>query len=335
MDSKMAIEITDPRSAPTSFIDGMLLPHIKNPEDVSLLRTMMVATTIGLSIIIATITVSLYAALLYIPYYLIFMGPVTLAMHNIAHRPMMKKKGVDRIIINLGSATLGYAPDGYSAHHLSMHHKEGNAHSDLSSTMKYQRDSFLHFLHYYFTFLILGPFTLFSYLKKRKRKRIYQRFIIGEASWWIFIGIVAVFNWPAAILVFAVPTITTRFLLMAGNWAQHAFIEPEGWEDQYSSVTTFVNSGYNKRCFNDGYHLIHHLKPAAHWTEMPKRFEEVLPKVLERNSLVFDGIDYFVIWALLMTKRHKFLASKLLYLELDLDEKIALIKHRLKPIPAP
>jgi len=39
------------------------------------------------------------------------MGPVTLAMHNIAHRPMMKRKGLDRIIINLGSATLGFAPD--------------------------------------------------------------------------------------------------------------------------------------------------------------------------------------------------------------------------------
>ena len=331
----MAIEITDPRSAPQSFIDGMLLPLIKNPEDVSLLRTMIIATTIGLGIIVATVAAVPYAVFLYIPYYLIFMGPVTLAMHNIAHRPMMKKKGVDRIIINLASATLGFAPDGYSAHHLSMHHKEGNAHSDLSSTMKYQRDSVFHFLHYYFTFLFLGPFTLFSYLKKRKRKRIYRRLIIGELSWWLFIGFIAFLNWKAAIFVFIIPTISTRFLLMAGNWAQHAFIEPVGWEDQFSSVTTFINSGYNKRCFNDGYHLIHHLKPAAHWTEMPKRFEEVLPKILERNALVFDGIDYFVIWLLLMTHRHRYLASKLLFIDLDLDEKIALIKHRLEPIPAP
>ena len=35
---------------------------------------------------------------------------------------------------------------------------------------------------------------------------------------------------------------------------------------------TCINSGYNKRCFNDGYHIGHHLKANRHWTEMPQDF---------------------------------------------------------------
>jgi hypothetical protein len=37
-----------------------------------------------------------------------------------------------------------------------MHHVEDNMPEDLSSTMRYQRDSFLHFLHYFLPLLLPG-----------------------------------------------------------------------------------------------------------------------------------------------------------------------------------
>jgi hypothetical protein len=52
--------------------------------------------------------------------------------------------------------------------------------------------------------------------------------------------------------VFVVPLLVTRALLMMGNWAQHAFVDPEHPTDDYRTVVAFVNSGYNRRGFNYG-----------------------------------------------------------------------------------
>ena len=56
---------------------------------------------------------------------------------------------------------IGVPPGFYRLHHVVMHHIENNVfNDDMSSTEPYQRDSFLHFLHYfakYWTCLLLLP----------------------------------------------------------------------------------------------------------------------------------------------------------------------------------
>ena len=34
-----------------------------------------------------------------------------------------------------------------------------------------------------------------------------------------------------------------------------------------------VNHFENQKTFNDGYHVIHHIKPGLHWTMLPQEFE--------------------------------------------------------------
>ena len=56
---------------------------------------------------------------------------------------------------------------------------------------------------------------------------------------------------------------------MTGNWPQHAFVDHEDCTNDYRTVVSFMNSVYNRRGFNDGYHLTHHLKPSFHCLDMP------------------------------------------------------------------
>ena len=327
--------LTDPRTAPQSFVDGAIKPLIRDERDVSLARTMLGLAPAGAILVAANfIYFTWWTALAFWLFYLWNMGPCTLGMHNMAHRPMFKNRKNDFRLIALVGVFFGHAPGTYPGHHLAMHHREGNGPEDTSSTLKYQRDSLIDFFRYSGRFLILGLNDLGRYFVKKNRKDQLRTVLGGELGWYAFnIGMLFV-HVEAALCCFLIPTITTRFLLMAGNWAQHAFIDPQDWDNPYRSVTTFVNSAYNARCFNDGYHLNHHLRAGAHWTEMPERFEAIMQKCQEQNAIVFRKTDYFILWALLMAKQHKRLADLMIDLgeETTTEQRIALLRERLTPI---
>ena len=200
--------------------------------------------------------------------------------------------------------------------------------------MKYQRDSFRDFLKYEGDFIFRVIPKLFLYMTSRGRGKLARRLIVGEVSFLVLATLATIWNPPAGLTVFVVPFMATRILLMTGNWAQHAFVDPEDSTNDYRTVVTFVNSVYNKRGFNDGYHLTHHLNPSCHYLDMPGDFLSRREEMIKMDSLVFRKIDYFEIFLLLMTKRHHKLASY--YVELDPanpkseDEVVALIKRRLQ-----
>ena len=167
---------------------------------------------------------------------------------------------------------MGQSPDTYFSHHIGMHHAENNLEHDNSSTMPYQRDSFIDFMKYYLRFLSIGIFELVQYFRFRKKPQFVKKALTGEITFIMVCLILAYFNWQTTLLVFVAPLVLVRFLMMSGNWAQHAFIDPDSPANNYLNSITCINVAYNRRCFNDGYHIGHHLRPRLHWTEMPRDF---------------------------------------------------------------
>src|SRR5690606_37428035 len=111
-----------------------------------------------------------------------------------------------------------------------------------------------------------------AYLQGKERTDIARRVIIGELSFWA-LGIAFSFlNWQATLVVFWLPLFFSRLMMMAGNWAQHAFVDAQTPDNCYRNPITCINSVYNKRCFNDGYHIGHHVRSSRHWTQMPEDF---------------------------------------------------------------
>jgi len=267
-----------------------------------------------------------------------FVDRFTLMLHCTSHRPLFKKRfgPMNQIIPWVLCPFFGQSPETYFAHHMGMHHVEGNLPGDLSSTMKYQRDSLVHWLRYFLRFFFFCAIELPIYHVKKHHPKLARRTVIGEYSFLLACAAGLYLRPLPTLFVFVIPFVLIRFLMMAGNWGQHAFIDPLEADNDFKSSITCINVRYNTRCFNDGYHIIHHLKPALHYTEMDKEFEANRAKYGAQDAIVFSGIDFFGVWVMLMLGRYRTLAKAFVQLpgapERSEDEIIALFKHRLAPI---
>ena len=324
-------------------LDQFFMTYLKDERDLPFiylmikLALMFIPTAIILFTIDNTTWIWWSLAVVYGVGLVIFTGPFTLMLHNTSHRPFFKRayKWGNRLIPWGLCPFMGQSPDTYFSHHIGMHHAEGNLEPDLSSTMKYQRDNFVDFMKYFLHFLFLGVIQLVMYHKETNKKKFMKKAIVGELSFLFLWAILLYFNWKATLLVFILPTIIVRFAMMSGNWAQHAFIDAKQPENSYLNSITCINTVYNKKCFNDGYHIGHHLKPHMHWTDMPADFKKNIDKYIAHKSLVFEGIDYFQIWVLLMVKAYGTLAKHVVNIGNNYSSKeeiIALLKKRVGKI---
>ncbi len=338
----MSIALSDPQfekvTSPSAF-HRWAARLILDERDVPFVRLMVVST-----VVMFPLALLLYAkfhwllALGYIAVnFFVFVDRYILMLHNTSHRVLFKPKWrfLNHYIPWVLGPIFGETPGSYFAHHVGMHHPENNLPEDLSSTMRFERDNFWHFCRYLFRFLFLGIFELNAYLFRKKRGKIARRFIVGELSFYALVAALMFVNAPATVVVLVVPVIAIRSLMMCGNWGQHAFIDASQPANCYLNSITCINTRYNRRCFNDGYHIGHHIKGNRHWTEMPMDFETNLALYAKEGAIVFEGIDFFQVWFLLMGRRYEKLASH--YVSIDgrkpsRNEIVKLLHERTRPI---
>jgi fatty acid desaturase len=262
-----------------------------------------------------------------------FMGPFILMLHNTSHRTLFKRPWgwMNKYIPWVLGPFFGESPETYFAHHVGMHHAENNLEDDLSTTLPYRRDSLPHFLAYFFLFFFGALVQLLTYFAKKRRYSLLLRCALGETLFYVAVGGLFFVNWRATLIVFVIPFLITRFAMMAGNWGQHAFVDEAAPANNYRNSITCINSSYNRRCFNDGYHIGHHLKSTRHWTEMPGEFERNIRTYEAEGAIVFAGIDFFVVWFFLMLKRYDWLAARMVPLgdaQPSVEESIAVLRSR-------
>jgi hypothetical protein len=339
------ITVTDPQYTPKArhnAFDRWALRLLKDERDLPFMYLMAAMTVTIVPAAIVLFVPGLFAWWLAAGYWVLvfagFLDRFILMLHNTSHRQLFKReyRRLNVLIPWVYGPFFGETPETYFAHHIGMHHPENNLDDDLSSTMRYRRDSLPGFLHYFFKFFLFGFFELSRYHYTRGRSKFFRRTLAGELSYYALTVVLLFVNWQAALTVFVVPLFLTRFLMMAGNWGQHAFIDARDPANCYVNSITCINTRYNHRAWNDGYHIGHHIKPNRHWTEMPGDFLETIDEYAKNDALVFEGIDYFGIWLLLMTGRHDALAKKVVQLpgrpERTHDELVALLHERLAPI---
>jgi fatty acid desaturase len=270
----------------------------------------------------------------------LFIDRFTLMLHCTSHRPLFEPKfqRLNMVIPWLLGPFFGQTPETYFAHHLGMHHPEANLEDDLSSTMRFQRDKVGHFLRYLGRFLALILLELPQYLARRGRGKLFRRVLLGEAVFWSAVIGLSLVRPGAALVVLVIPFLTIRTLMMVGNWGQHAFVCDKEPGNPYRSSITCINSRYNRRCFNDGYHIGHHLNARAHFTEYPVEFATNLDRYGQNDSIVFQGVDFFEVWLFLMLGRWSRLARAFVQLPSapvrTHDEIVAFLKARTRPMIA-
>ncbi|MGV3625793.1 MAG: fatty acid desaturase family protein [Archangium sp.] len=235
--------------------------------------------------------------------------PAILMLHCTMHRPFIKAPRWLARVIPFTSSLMFGIPTGYAEHHVGMHHVENNLRNDLSSTMRYQRDSFADWLVYFARFLFFSHVDLSKYFLRKHRKAMARRALAGDALHVLIIIALSFVNWRATLVAFVVPYFFIRIAMMIGNWGQHAFVDPSRPGDSYVNSVTWINTPYNKRCFNDGYHIGHHVKQSRHWTEMPQDFLDNQERYFKEGAVVFEGLDNFTTAILLFVKGYPTLAK--------------------------
>lgn len=336
---------TDPIYVPNEnpgFLDRLFLRVINDPRDLPFLHLSTQATLIVIPFAMYLFWPGNFNWLLALVYLFVtlrlFLDRFILMLHNTSHRRLFKRKYslLNRYIPWVLGPFFGETPDTYYAHHIGMHHPENNMENDLSSTLPYQRDSFWGFMHYFLRFFFGIIFELTSYFTRRKRYKLIRSMLIGELTYYACVGVLLWLNWRATLVVLVIPFIFARFMMMAGNWGQHAFVDANAPSNCYRNSITCINCLYNRRSFNDGYHISHHLKPNRHWTDHPIEFEENIAEYAKEDAIVFEGIDFFIVWFFLMRKDYDSLAKHYVQLgekHLTHDEIIELLKSRTRYFP--
>jgi hypothetical protein len=341
-----SLVLTDPRHEPRTptWLDRVALRFINDERDLPFVRL-----SLAMSAVLLPLAVYMYlpgrfqwwlGAIYLALNFGLFFDRYILMLHNTSHRALFRKgyRPFNQYIPWVLGPLFGESPGTYFAHHIGMHHPEENLEADLSSTMRYQRDSLWHFLRYWARFFFGALFELGLYHARRGRWKLFRMAVGGEIVFYGAVALLAWVSWQATLVVLVIPFLAARFLMMAGNWAQHAFIDPAAPENPYKSSIVCINCRYNRRCFNDGYHVGHHEKPNRHWTEMPSDFEEKRARYAAEDAVVFEGIDYFVIWLWLMRKRYDKLADHFVDLRDEprsREEVLALLKSRTRPVVRP
>jgi hypothetical protein len=271
-------------------------------------------------------------------------APFTHMLHNDSHnRGLFKPQHtlLNSIVSWVLCPFLGHTWNTYYYHHVKHHHVEGNGPDDLSSTLRYRRDSKLHFLLYFARFYFLTWCELSLYFVKRGRYAYAVKAGLGElgcqAMFWCFYLYSG--NPAGAFCVFILPMNILRLGMMLGNWGQHAFVAAEQPDSDYLSSITCINHPYNRDCFNDGYHTSHHLNPLRHWADHTSSLVSGQRTYAKRGALVFKDIDFSGVWFRLMLGDWDHLARCLVQLEdgtnsnrLSHAEIVALLKSRVMPM---
>lgn len=320
-------QLTDPvfvRPTRYSAIETKLISLLRDERDLPFLWLIFRCTffLIPPAVLLYTVNVGSWiwwtAAIVYfVINNFILKGPFGLMLHCTSHRILFKKEyGIlNHYIPWVLAPFFGHSPETYYAHHIGMHHPENNLEEDESSTMPYQRDSFRGFMVYFSRFLFFTIYNLPAYFQRKHRKKFFYRFMRGELLFYLFCVLMCFVNWQATLVVFIIPLFMFRLIAMMGNWAQHSFVSADDPGNAYKNSITCINTSYNKKCWNDGYHISHHLKPSMHWTEHPVYFKKTIEDYKTNDAIIFDGIHFLHVFIYLMGKRYDLLAKNFINLD--------------------
>ena len=317
---------------------------VRNEADVVMLTHLMLYFTTSVpSAVLLFYRFTIVHGLLHFVMQMWYAGSYTLMMHQHIHmQGILAKKHAwfDRIFPYITDPLMGHTWNSYYFHHVKHHHVEGNGPGDMSSTIRYQRDSYWDFFQYVAKFLLFAWAELPLYFLQKGKPLMALKTSFSELGNYLFLYMMATrFNFGAAFFAFLLPLFLMRIGLMAGNWGQHAFVDEVEPKSDFRSSITLIDVASNRYSFNDGYHTSHHLNPRRHWRNHPQSFLQQNHIYTKEGALVFHDIDYLLMTIKLLQKDYVYLAKRLIPLgnqiDLSIDEIAALLRTKTRRFTEP
>jgi hypothetical protein len=312
---------------------------LNDPRDRPMLELLACASLLPLGAIALFVRFSWTLALLYLAVYVGWLlAPFVTMYHDTSHHRLFKRQyeWLNHYLDWVLAPLFGFTPETYYVHHIGMHHPEENLAADVSSTLGYQRDSLADFGRYWLRFFFCYA-EMADYFRRTRRPRLLRRFVTGESLYAVLLLLALVLHPQAALVVLVVPLLIGRSVLIIGNWAEHAFVDTSAPDNAYRASLNLLGARVNRRCFNVGYHIGHHVKPRMHFTEMPVEFEENLETYGRADAIVLRDMHYPTVWLHLMTGNYASLARAFVQLPgaplRSHEQVMALLRVRTRAMP--
>uniref|UniRef100_A0A0G4H2I8 Fatty acid desaturase domain-containing protein n=1 Tax=Chromera velia CCMP2878 TaxID=1169474 RepID=A0A0G4H2I8_9ALVE len=281
-----------------AFIKPYLLSIMEDPRDymaLELLMNVVVAVVPTLVLLFFFESHLLGAALLVFRMYG-FHTRFMLTLHAVSHRRLFKKEyhWLNLLAENGIGWVMGIPPGTYYLHHVAMHHAENNVFpTDITSTMPYDRSSPWSLIHYVTTFYTKSIFYLPYYAWRKGRYDLLVQSLVMQGGYHMFVLTMTFFDFKPIFTMWTCtfPLLVVGASIMSGNFSQHIFIDPQDPDGKYGNSFCFIQDPYNQKCYNDGYHTVHHAHSRLHWSEMPTHFEENIEKFAKHDVFVLTGIE--------------------------------------------
>ncbi len=218
--------------------------------------------------------------------------------HNTIHAPVFHKRWHNQIFQIALSLCYGHPVSAFVPGHNLSHHMHTQKPADLMRTYKLRfRWNLLNQL--LFSYVVTPAIfrTNAEYIKAMRTRRPswFRQFSIETAFYVAFVLLTLFLDWEKFLLFVLIPHQFAAWGIMGINFVQHDGCDGD---HPYNHSRNFVGPVLNWFCFNNGYHGLHHMKPALHWSLLPEvHAAELSPHLhpnLERYSLLKYSFEAYV-----------------------------------------
>lgn len=234
---------------------------------------------------------------------------IIVVSHLFTHTPWFKSPRLNRLVSMLNSINIGQSVQAYELTHVRNHHRYNNDQpgpdgrtKDLSSTFRNGTGG----EHVsVFRYAIFGACeTLVSIVRallsitrlwrvsareqelmdlcaRSAAKRAWElrQVQLDRMTQFVALCLFVTISWKWFAFCYVPAFFVSLALVNVQNYYEHYGAAPE---NRYANSVSYYGVFYNLLSFNDGYHQEHHLRPLAHWSQMPRvnrEFRDQLDRV--------------------------------------------------------
>jgi fatty acid desaturase len=236
----------------------------------------------------------------------VLIGDANYLLHLHVHRPFSKKPALNLILdLSLGAVS-GMTGSNWRIHHVYGHHRGVDLpyRGDRSILKDYSAVRAV-------SFSATSMWeTFYSPIDESFRKGIlanvrtpinYRWAFFEQLLLLAFIMVLAVLQ-PHTVLIYLLPWyVLTQFITRYVDYLNHYGCDERG-RNPYQRANNSLSRWFNLTTHNFGYHTAHHIRPGAHWTELPAIHAGIADRIPERHLKHFS-------WSWVLMPYHFYLSN--------------------------
>jgi fatty acid desaturase len=221
-----------------------------------------------------------------------------LVAHNHNHCATFHDRRLNLALNHLATVFYGFAAFNWIPTHNQNHHKFQNALGDATITWRFSnRHNALVAFAYPFVSMVAQIPLIDAYVRKARATKPdqYRDILLQLVICWGLPIVPTLIDWRATVAAIWIPRAFSLYVIIYFNYVQHVHCDPYS---EWNHSRSFTGRLTNFLLFNNGFHAVHHMRPGAHWSVLPKLHAEVAhrmdPRVNER-SLFLWMVDCYLL----------------------------------------